>query len=158
MENGWDNTTGKNALNVIVVSQLRIVDYIRLVKKWIVEESNNNSITEALNNHSDSMFTGLDRGFLPYVWKCLNYSVFLMVSGRLFHNEGTMYDKVFCPELVLWKGCLSFAKLFLVSILQFGANSKIESYCIYALVNSFFSRQPIYQSKLRERYMLHYLI
>ena len=67
MENGWDNTTGKNALNVIVVSQLRIVDYIRLVKKWIVEESNNNSITEALNNHSDSMFTGLDRGFLPYV-------------------------------------------------------------------------------------------
>ena len=66
MENGWDNTTGKNALNVIVVSQLRIVDYIRLVKKWIVEESNNNnSITEALNNHSDnSMFTGLDRGFL----------------------------------------------------------------------------------------------
>ena len=68
MENGWDNPTGKNALNVIVVSQLRIVDYIRLVKKWIVEESNNNnSITEALNNHSDSMFTGLDRGFLPYV-------------------------------------------------------------------------------------------
>ena len=52
-----------------MVSQLRIVDYIRLVKKWIVEESNNNnSITEALNNHSDnSMFTGLDRGFLPYV-------------------------------------------------------------------------------------------
>ena len=27
-----------------------------------------------------------------------------MVSGRLFHKEGSMYDKVFCPMLVLQKG------------------------------------------------------
>ena len=51
--------------------------------------------------------------------------VFLVVSGRLFHKVGPMYDKVFCPVLLLRKGCLSFAKLFLVSILQCGANSKI---------------------------------
>ena len=24
-----------------------------------------------------------------------------MVSGRLFHKEGPMYDKVFCPVIVL---------------------------------------------------------
>ena len=51
--------------------------------------------------------------------------VFLVVSGRLFHKVGPMHDKVFRPVLLLRKGCLSFAKLFLVSILQCGANSKI---------------------------------
>ena len=93
-----------------------------------------------------------------------------MVSGRFFHKEGPMYDKVFCYVLVLRNGCLSFAKLLLVSILQCGANSKIsfklkrqffidklENYCIYALVNSFFSREPIYLSKHRKRYMLHFI-
>ena len=49
-----------------------------------------------------------------------------MVSGRLFNNEGPMYDKVFYPVLVLREGCLSFAKLFLVAILQCGVNPKIS--------------------------------
>ena len=88
-----------------------------------------------------------------------------MVSGRLFHKEGPIYDKVFCPVLVLRKECLILEKIFLVSVLE-GAKDfiqikravfidKLESYCIYALVNSFFSRQPIYRSKLRKRYMMH---
>ena len=42
-----------------------------------------------------------------------------MVSGRLFHKEGPMYDKVCCPVLVLRKGCLSYGKLFLVYNLLF---------------------------------------
>ena len=82
-----------------------------------------------------------------------------MGSGRLFHKEGPTYDKVFCPVLVLRKECLSLAKLFLVSTLRCGANSNIsfryngqllwtktERHCIYALVNSFFSRLSIYRS------------
>ena len=48
--------------------------------------------------------------------KVFELFVFLMVLGRLFRKEGPMYDKDFCPALVLQKGCLSFAKLFLVSI------------------------------------------
>ena len=49
-----------------------------------------------------------------------------MVSGRLFHKEGPMYDKVFCAVLILQKGCLSFAKLFLMSILLYGASLEIS--------------------------------
>ena len=41
-----------------------------------------------------------------------------MGSGRLLHAEGPIYDKVFCPVLVLQKGSLGLVKLFLVSILQ----------------------------------------
>ena len=37
-----------------------------------------------------------------------------------------MYDNVFCPVLVFQKGCLSLEKLFLMSILQRRANSKIS--------------------------------
>ena len=48
-----------------------------------------------------------------------------MVSGRLCHNKGPMYQ-VSCPVLVLWKGNIIFANLFLVSILQSGENSKIS--------------------------------
>ena len=52
--------------------------------------------------------------------------VFLMGLGRFFHNEEPMYNKVFCLMLVLQKGCLRFAKLFLESILQCRVNSKIS--------------------------------
>ena len=76
-----------------------------------------------------------------------------------------MHDKVFCPMLVLQKWCLRFAKLFLFYSVEWikrfhsdkrtSVLDKLESYCIYALVNYFLSRQPIYQSKSHKRYMLH---
>ena len=50
-----------------------------------------------------------------------------MVLGRFFWKEEPMYDKVFCLVLVLRKWCLSFAKLFLVSILQCGAIQRFHS-------------------------------
>ena len=81
-------------------------------------DSNNNydNQIEALNIQSDnSMFTGLDRVFL-HCLKVFKLFVFLMSSGRLFHKDGSMFDKIFCLVLVLRKGCLSLAKLFLVSI------------------------------------------
>ena len=52
--------------------------------------------------------------------------IFIMGSGKLLHIEGPMYDKVFCPRLVFRKGDLSLGKLFVVSILQCKANSKIS--------------------------------
>ena len=70
---------------------------------------------------------------------------------------------------LLRKGFLSLEKLILVPILQFGANAKFYSdnkdkcclqivgYSIYALINPFTARQPIYQSKLRFRYMIHFV-
>ena len=65
------------------------------------------------------------RVFSNYVWKGLYY-LFLNGLGRLFHKEGPMYNRVFWPMLVLQKGSWSLAKLFLVSILQYGWNSKIS--------------------------------
>ena len=35
-----------------------------------------------------------------------------MGSGRAFHKEGPMSDKVSCPVTILRKGCLSLTKLF----------------------------------------------
>lgn len=52
--------------------------------------------------------------------------IFIMGSGKLLHIEGPMYDKVFYPMLVFRKGDLSLGKLFVVSILQCKANSKIS--------------------------------
>ena len=92
-----------------------------------------------------------------------------MVSSRLFHKDGPMYNKVFCPVLVLRKGCLSFAKLFrvystrrsefkdFIQIKRAVFIDKLESYCIYALVNSFFSRQRIYRYYPQEIYTEFYL-
>ena len=45
-----------------------------------------------------------------------------MGSGRLFHIEGPLYNKVFCP---VRKGYISLGKLFPVSIPQCRASSKI---------------------------------
>ena len=45
--------------------------------------------------------------------------------GKLFQKEGPTNKIDFCPIFVLWKRILSFANLFLVSIPQLGANSKI---------------------------------
>ena len=42
-----------------------------------------------------------------------------MENGILFHKEGPKYDKVFCPVLVLQKGCLLLAKLFLTISIKF---------------------------------------
>ena len=53
-------------------------------------------------------------------------SGFLINLGKLFHREGTTNEIAFCPMFVLRKGILSLANLFLVSILQLGANSKIS--------------------------------
>ena len=58
--------------------------------------------------------------FFTLCLKVFKLFVFLMGSGRLLQKEGPTYDKVFCPVLVLRKGCLSLIKLFLVSILQCG--------------------------------------
>ena len=55
-------------------------------------------------------------------------SVFKINSGKLFHREGPTSEIAFCPVFVLRKGILSFANLFLVSILQRGANLKISLY------------------------------
>ena len=93
-----------------------------------------------------------------------------MVSGWLFHKEGPISDKVFCPVIVLRKGCFSFAKTIscvyskvwsefkdFIQIKRTVFVGKLGSYCIYALVNSFFRRQLVYQAKLRKRYMLHFI-
>ena len=84
-----------------------------------------------------------------------------MDLGRLCHKEGSMYDKVFGPLLVLQKECWSFAKLFLrlcvystvqdefedfIQIKRTVFINKLESYCVYALLRPFFSRQSIYWS------------
>ena len=79
-------------------------------------------------------------------------SVFLINSGKLFHREGPTNEIAFCPMFVLRKGILSFANLFLVSILQCGVNLKFlqiiktsvidKSECkiVYTLINSFAGR------------------
>ena len=58
--------------------------------------------------------------------KVFELSVFLINSGKLFHREGSTTEIAFCPMFVLRKGVLSSANLFIVSILQRGANSKIS--------------------------------
>ena len=45
--------------------------------------------------------------------------VFFIDQGRLFHTEGPMYERPFCPILVFRKGTLSLEKLLLDSILFF---------------------------------------
>ena len=55
----------------------------------------------------------------------LKFFVFLINSGKLFHGEGPMNEIAFCPMFVFQEEILSFANLFLVSILQCGANSKL---------------------------------
>ena len=51
----------------------------------------------------------------------------LINSGKPLHREGSTNELAFYPMFVLWKEILSFENLFLVSILQCGANSKISS-------------------------------
>ena len=58
-------------------------------------------------------------------------SDFLITSDKLFHREGPTNEIAFYPMFVLRKGILSLANLFLVSILQRGANSKISFRNIY---------------------------
>ena len=58
--------------------------------------------------------------------KVFKLFAFLIESSKLFDIEGPIQEIVFCPMLVLQKGFLSLEKLFLVSILQCGANSKIS--------------------------------
>ena len=87
-----------------------------------------------------------------------------MVSGRFFHKEGPMYG--FLPLVSLAKRLLELCKTiscvystvwsklkYFIQIKRTVFIEKPESYCIYALVNSFFSRQPIYRSKLRKRHI-----
>ena len=92
--------------------------------------------------------------------------VFLMGSGRLFHKEGPMSNKVSCSVLVLQKVCLNLAKLLciystvpsefkdFIQIKMTVAIDKLERYCIYALMNSFFSRQPINLNYIRDIYCI----
>ena len=90
-----------------------------------------------------------------------------MGSGKLLHKEGPMHDKVFCPVLVLRRGYLSIGKLFFVAALQCRVDfiqikmtaviDKLESYCIHALVNSFFGNQQVYRFKLCKTYMMHFI-
>ena len=54
--------------------------------------------------------------------QCLNYTFFLINSDKLLHREGVINEIAFYPMFVLRKGILSSANLFLVSILQCGAN------------------------------------
>ena len=83
-----------------------------------------------------------------------------MAPGTLFRKEGRMYEKVFFPVLVLRKGCFSFENLCLlcpfysaeriqdyIQIKKTVVVDKLEIYSIYALMNSFFSRQPISRSE-----------
>ena len=94
-----------------------------------------------------------------------------MVLGRLLHKEGPMYNKVFClPCVSLAKRMLKLCKTIsfesstvwsefpdFIQIKRTVFIEKIESYCIHALVDSFFNRQLIYRSKLHKRYMLHFM-
>ena len=50
---------------------------------------------------------------------------FLISSGKLLHREGPTNEIAFCPMFVLQKEILSFANLFIISILQCGENFKI---------------------------------
>ena len=52
--------------------------------------------------------------------------VFLINSGKLFHKKGQTNKIAFCPMFVLRKETLNFADAFFVSILLYGANSKIS--------------------------------
>ena len=90
-----------------------------------------------------------------------------MGSGELFHKEGPIYDKVFCPVLVLQKGYSNLAitcvyytmrrtfKIFF-QIKRTAVIDKLKSYRIYSFV--LFGGQPIYRSKLHKRYNAFYLI
>ena len=86
-----------------------------------------------------------------------------MGSDRFFRQKGPTCDKIFCLLLVLGKGCLSLATISCVyytawakfnDFIQIERAAFIESYCIYALVNPFFGRKPIYRSK---RYMMYFI-
>ena len=94
-----------------------------------------------------------------------------MVTGSLFHKERPIYDKVFLSPVRLVKRVLKLCKTIscvystvwskfknFIHINRTVVIDKLESYCTYALLNSFFSREPIYQSKLCKGYILHYLI
>ena len=50
----------------------------------------------------------------------------LIESGKLLLIEGPIQEIAFCPMFVLRKGLLSLEKLFLVPMLQCGANSEIS--------------------------------
>ena len=90
-----------------------------------------------------------------------------MGLGKLFHKERQMKDKVLpCVSLVkrVLKPCKTISRVYstvqskfkdFIQIKRAVVIDKLESYCIYALVNSFLGRQLIYRSKLCKRYMLH---
>ena len=72
----------------------------------------------------DSFFNLLFNQFRQYFFTLCLF-VFLINSGKLFHREGPTNEIAFWPMFVLRKGILSLAYLFLISILQCLANSKI---------------------------------
>ena len=89
-----------------------------------------------------------------------------MGSGKLFHKERPMYDKVFCcvslvkrvlkPSKIIscvYSTVQSKFKVFL-QIKRTAVFDKLESYSIDALQISFVARLPISRSKLRERCIL----
>ena len=74
----------------------------------------------------NSLFIQFRQYFLTLCLKVFRLSGFLINSGKLFHSEGLTNEIAFCPMFVLQKRILSFANLFLVSILQCAVNSKIS--------------------------------
>ena len=91
--------------------------------------NNNNNVTEALNN---------------IVTNNLFKFLFLIGSDRLLHKEGPIYDKVSCPVLVLPKGCLYLANLFLVCCTLRSESKELVSFKTLALkLSNFVELKPL---------------
>ena len=59
--------------------------------------------------------------------KSIQNGAFFKDPGGLFHSEGPMYERPFCPMLVFRKGALSLAKLLLDFIVIEGRTHKLHS-------------------------------
>ena len=57
------------------------------------------------------------------LFKSIQNDDFFIDPGGLFHRQGPMYERLFCPMLVFRKGTLSLAKLLLDSVLHWGSYS-----------------------------------
>ena len=77
--------------------------------------------------------------------KCLNYPVFLVNSGKLFHKEGPTKETALCSMFVLERGMLNFyctisSKFKKIQIMRTSVIDKFECNSVYTLINSFAGR------------------
>ena len=58
-----------------------------------------------------------------------------MGSGRLFHKEVPMYDMVFCPVLVLRKGCKTISRVYSTLHSEFKGELLLKNFKIIAFMH-----------------------